>query len=163
MPGSTPADPAPASSAAWQLTDVITRLRRVLRSSVRSDYPWESLPMAQVEILQRLTDEPGIRISEVARRHRLATNTVSTLVQQMTSAGLVERGADAQDRRAVVLTITDAGRSSLAGWRQANETRLEAALAVLTAPDQASIQRALPALGRLVAQLESAEREAPQG
>ena len=26
------------------LTDVVARLRRVLRSSIRSDYPWESLP-----------------------------------------------------------------------------------------------------------------------
>ncbi|HEX4791752.1 MAG TPA: hypothetical protein VH372_25020, partial [Actinospica sp.] len=26
------------------LTDVVTRLRRVLRASIRADYPWESLP-----------------------------------------------------------------------------------------------------------------------
>jgi hypothetical protein len=35
-------------SDAWLLTDVITRLRRVLRSSIRSDYPWETLPMAKL-------------------------------------------------------------------------------------------------------------------
>jgi len=39
---------------AWLLTELVTRLRRVLRASIRTDYPWESLPMAQVELLQRL-------------------------------------------------------------------------------------------------------------
>ena len=37
-------------SDASALTHVITRLRRALRRSIRSDYPWESLPMAQVEV-----------------------------------------------------------------------------------------------------------------
>ena len=92
------------SSDAWAFTDVITRLRRSLRASVRSDLPWESLPMAQVELLQRLTDEPGLGVSELAARQRLARNTVSNLVQQMVTAGLLERRGRDGDRRAVTLT-----------------------------------------------------------
>ena len=45
--------------------------------------------MAQVEILQRLKEEPGLRLNDLARRHRLANNTVSTFVQQLVMAGLV--------------------------------------------------------------------------
>jgi len=74
---------------AWVLTDIVTRLRRVLRASIRSDYPWEKLPMAQIEILQRLHAEPGLRVNDLAERHRLANNTVSVLVQQLVVAGLV--------------------------------------------------------------------------
>ncbi|HEU0206478.1 MAG TPA: MarR family transcriptional regulator [Pseudolysinimonas sp.] len=146
-------------SEAWQLTDVITRLRRVLRSSIRTDYPWETLPMAQVEILQRLSEEPGLRVSELAQRHRLATNTVSTLIQQMVVAGLVTRDPDEEDRRAVVLHLTELGHTNLAGWRHANQQRLTTALERLTRIERQSISTALPALAELASHLEHEERQ----
>lgn len=90
-PATDPAVRDYAGADAWSLTGVITRLRRVLRSSVRQEFPWESLPMAQVEVMQRLADEPGMGVSDLADRQRLATNTVSSLVQQMVTAGFVER------------------------------------------------------------------------
>ena len=144
---------------AWLLTDVITRLRRVLRSSVRSDYPWETLPMAQVEILQRLSEEPGLRVSELAKRHRLAPNTVSTLLQQMVAADLVTRVTDEDDRRAVSLYLTDLGQVSIAGWTQANQERLTVALERLTKKERRSIRVAIPALAELAGGLEQVERQ----
>lgn len=147
-------------SQAWHLTDVITRLRRVLRSSVRTDYPWETMPMAQVEILQRLSEEPGLGVSELAQRQRLATNTVSTLIHQMVHVGLVTRAPDRADRRAVVLRLTGLGRTNLAGWRRANHERVTAALEQLTAGERRSITAALPALVALSERLEQGERDA---
>lgn len=142
---------------AWVLTDIVTRLRRVLRASIRSDYPWEKLPMAQVEILQRLHAEPGLRVNNLAERHRLANNTVSVLVQQLVVAGLVVRTTDASDRRAVRLELSDQGRTMLAEWRRAHERRIDAALGRLDTADRSAILAALPALSRLVDELESAE------
>jgi DNA-binding MarR family transcriptional regulator len=139
---------------AWALAEIVTRLRRVLRSSVRSEYPWERLPMAQVEILQRLADEPGLRVSELAARHRLAANTVSNLIQQMVQSGLVERREDVRDRRAVTVQLTPAGAEQLAGWQDANGRRLAAALHDLSAADRGVIHQSLPALARLVDSLE---------
>ncbi|MGN6606579.1 MAG: MarR family winged helix-turn-helix transcriptional regulator [Jatrophihabitans sp.] len=139
---------------AWPLAEIVTRLRRTLRSSVRSEIPWERLPMAQVELLQRLADEPGLRLGDLAARHRLAANTVSTLVQQMVQGGLVERGADPADRRATVLTLTDAGREHLQHWLEANSRRIAGALDALPAADRRAIGNALPALLRLVERLE---------
>jgi len=146
---------APAALDAWLLTDIVTRLRRVLRASIRSDYPWESLPMAQVEILQRLNDEPALRVNDLAIRHRLANNTVSTLIQQLVVAGLVTRSEDPDDRRAVRLRLTDAGHDMLTAWQHAHEQRLENAMDHLTATDRTVVLAALPALSRLVDQLET--------
>ena len=142
---------------AWVLTDIVTRLRRVLRASIRSDYPWEKLPMAQIEILQRLHAEPGLRVNDLAERHRLANNTVSVLVQQLVVAGLVTRAPDPADRRAVRLDLTDQGRRMLSEWRQAHERRFDAALDRLAVADRTALLAALPALSRLVDELESAE------
>lgn len=149
--GATDRELMPGSS---RLTDVVTRIRRVLRSGVRSEIPWETLPMAQVEVLQRLADEPGIRISEMARRHRLATNTVSTIVQQMVVADLVVREVDPHDRRAVALHLTEHGRDSLDRWLRANQMRLSAAMQELSPSELQAIDEALPALTALVQRLE---------
>ena len=110
--------------------------------------------MAQVELLQRLADEPGMRVSELAARHRLAPNTVSNLVQQMVQAGLVRRDVDARDRRAVTLAATAEGLRQLEGWSQANSRRIEAAMGALTVAERRAITGALPALSRLVRTLE---------
>lgn len=139
---------------AWPLTDVITRLRRILRASIRSEFPWESLPMAQVEIMQRLASFPGLRVRELAQHHRLATNTVSNLIQQMVVAGLVTRDVDPLDRRAVTIHLTTQGERSLSDWLVAHEARLNAALAKLPEDDQNAIAAAVSPLSRLVAQLE---------
>jgi len=111
--------------------------------------------MAQVEILQRLREEPELRVNDLAVRHRLANNTVSTLIQQMVVAGLVTRTADPADRRAVRLRLSSAGLSMLADWQLAHEHRLENALDHLGSADRTTVLDALPALSRLVDQLET--------
>ncbi len=142
---------------AWLLTDIVSRLRRVLRASIRDDYPWESLPMAQVEILQRLREEPGLRVNDLALRHRLANNTVSALIQQLVLAGLVSRTPDPDDRRAVRLELSPAGRLVLGEWQLAHERRLEKAMGALAPGDRDAVLAALPALSRLVDELERVE------
>lgn len=149
---------SPQPGDAWSLTDVITRLRRVLRSSVRHEFPWESLPMAQVEILQRLADEPDLGVSELAARQRLATNTVSSLAQQMVTSGLITRRPRPGDRRAVSLRLTATGTEMLASWQQANERRLGQALERLPLDQQKTVEGAVPALAALAGLLENDER-----
>lgn len=135
------------------LSDVVSGMRRALRTSMRTDFPWETLPMAQVEILQRLDEEPGLRLNEVAARQRLAKNTVSTVVQRMVDAGLLSRSVDQADRRAVHLSLTSLGRNVLDGWKEAHESRLQEALHMLAPGDQRAIARSLPSLAKLVDEL----------
>lgn len=131
------------------LTDAVTRLRRALRASIRSDYPWEKLPMAQVELLQVLGEHSPARIGDLALRQRLAASTVSGLIGQMMTSGLVAREVDPADRRASVVTLTDAGREQLAAWTQAHVRRLDAALNALDDSERAAVAAALPALFHL--------------
>lgn len=141
------------SGGAQRLTDVVTRLRRALRTSIRADYPWESLPMAQVELLMSLADSPPVKIGQLASTLRLAPNTVSGLVQQLLEAGLASRQTDPTDRRAALVTLTEAGRKQLAGWQQAHEQRIDHALDQLDPIDREAILAALPGLNRLAAHL----------
>ncbi|PWI14462.1 MarR family transcriptional regulator [Streptomyces sp. Act143] len=147
--------PRPTGEApdAALLAEAVTRLRRALRSSIRTDYPWETLPMAQVELLQVLGQHSPTRISDLAARRRLAPSTVSGLIGQMINAGLVARDVDPADRRASVVTLTDAGRDQLAAWTAAHERRMDAALAALDHEARAAIANALPALFQLAEHL----------
>ncbi|AUY52275.1 MarR family transcriptional regulator [Streptomyces sp. CB01881] len=138
----------PAIERARRLTDVVTRLRRALRSSIRTDYPWESLPMAQVELLQSLAAAP-LRVGELAARQRLAPNTVSGLVGKLLEAGFVDRQADPGDRRTARIALTPAGRRQLDDWQRAHERRIAAALDTLSPADREAVMQALPALDNL--------------
>src|SRR5581483_1348765 len=135
-PASKPAK-AVVSSEARALTEVVTQLRRALRTSIRTDYPWEFLPMAQVELLLAVRDHQSIRIGQLADLLRLAPNTVSGLVQALVEADLAERSPDSSDRRVAVVTLTPAGRAKLAGWEQAHQRRIGEALDQLPVADQA--------------------------
>ncbi len=151
MAATAPDAPSPEmTSASRELTEVVTRLRRTLRTSIRTDYPWESLPMARVELLMALQERQPLRVGELANLLRLAPNTVSGLVQALVEAGLVTRVPDPSDRRVAVVGLTPAGCTELAGWERAHQQRLGHALGGLPAAEQASILAALPALALLV-------------
>jgi len=138
------------SEEARTLTDVVTRLRRALRTSIRSDWPWESLPMAQIELLQTLAERSPMRVGDLAGELRLAPNTVSGLVGQLIESGLVSRAGDPADRRVARLSVTEHGHDQLAVWQSAHEKRIGAALDKLDAGERADVVRALAALDHLV-------------
>ncbi|MFF3159642.1 MarR family winged helix-turn-helix transcriptional regulator [Streptomyces sp. NPDC057910] len=153
-PTPTPSATGGQSPDARLLTEAVTLLRRALRASIRTDYPWETLPMAQVELLQVLAEHSPARVSDLAVRQRLATSTVSGLIGHMITAGLVTRDVDPRDRRASVVALTDAGRAQLTAWAHAHERRLDTALDSLDSTDRDAVRAALPALFRIAEQLD---------
>jgi DNA-binding MarR family transcriptional regulator len=140
---------SPPGADARTLTETVTQLRRVLRAGIRSDIAWETLPMAQVELLQSLVESSPARVNDLAERLRLAQSTVSGLIGQMMASGLVDREVDPGDRRAAVVTVTPAGAQRLAEWEEAHVQRISQALAGLDAEAQESIAASVPALRRL--------------
>lgn len=149
-----PVQPAGAPATDTRLlTEAVTGLRRVLRASMRTEYPWETLPIAQVEILQSLAEAEPARAGELAERLRLAPNTVSGLISRLMTAGLVDRSTDATDRRVSVVQLTQPGRERLAAWQEAHERRIGAALDALSPEHRAALGAALPAMAELVEHL----------
>lgn len=144
--------PRPTSSTAG-LTEVITKLRRALRTSIRSEYSWESLPMAQVELMQTLAEAGELRVGDLADVMLLAPNTVSSLVRQAVASGRAERVKHPDDGRVAIVRLSKEGKAQLRAWMKAHESRLDAALAELSAKDRADVLKAIGALDRLTAKL----------
>lgn len=134
---------------------MVTRLRRALRRVVRSDVPFEALPMAQIEVMQLLAERPGLRASEVGEALLLAPTTVSTLIGSLLAQDLIDRQPDPADRRAWRLLLTAEGEARLADWQQSNRRVMRSAAAHLGDEDLAALRDALPALSKLVAHLDS--------
>lgn len=124
-------------------------LHRVLRRTASQRTGRTALPDAQVEVLRLVQRQPGISVREAAERLGTAANTVSTLVGDLTSAGLLSRERDPGDRRTVRLELTDAARERMAAYGQHRRDLLGAALAQLDATDRERLLAAAPALSRL--------------
>ncbi len=143
-----------AADIATELLNVILPIRRALRRALRRAHPAEALPQAQVEVLGVIERQPGISVQQVAQLLQLAPNSVSTLVNQLTREGLVDRQRHAGDRRSVRLSATPEAVRLLTARRQFRRETTQLALAGLSAGDRRRIQDALPALRLLLAGLE---------
>ncbi|TPG16817.1 MarR family winged helix-turn-helix transcriptional regulator [Pedococcus bigeumensis] len=144
----------PVTDLSSNFADLVARLRRAMRRAARAAQPAMTLSVAQLELLSVIGERPGSRPGELAQVLRLAPNSISTLANSLTVAGMLERASNAADRRAVTYSLTSAGVAQVTSWRQTNITSLTSALAALTPQEQQIITIAMPVMNRLVTLLD---------
>jgi DNA-binding MarR family transcriptional regulator len=132
-----------------------------MRRASRAVHPGPSLSVAQLELLASLAEHPGARPGQLARRLRLAPNSVTTLVRALLALGMVTRTSGQPDRRTAALHLTSAGADTLERWQAANTAILHTALAALPAGQQHALDLALPALDHLIDQIDALADQPP--
>ena len=135
---------------AVDLSCTVGRLQRALRRASARAEGDSALTNAKVELLLAVLRQPGISVMEVATVLCAAANTVSTLVGDLTDAGLLLRERDPGNRRVVRLVLTEDGRTTMSDYQDRRRRTIADAAARLPAGDRADIERALPALHRLI-------------
>jgi DNA-binding MarR family transcriptional regulator len=138
-----------AEPTAALLAKILGRSNRALRYRTRAAHEALGLTDSEAELLRLLRRKPGLRVQDAALELGVASNSVSTLVKQLTRAGLVARTTDPLDARAAQLRITPEAESWLAGLRSTREDAVARALAMLDQRDRATVEEAVPALTRL--------------
>ena len=88
-------------------------------------------------------------VTRAADELGLAGNTVSTLVRQLTDAGLLVRRADDTDRRVARLDLTDEMARTVGALRDRRVAVLSAGMAALSPADQARLADAVDVLRTL--------------
>lgn len=131
------------------LADTIAQLRRAMRRAARASDPGNPLAVAQLELLSAVAEKPGVRPGRLARRLRLAPNSVTTLVNGLHARGLITRSPGATDARAINLSLTHAGQKAVDVWKTTNAAIIQTALATLPERHYRALSDALPALGEL--------------
>ena len=91
----------------------VFRMQKALYRLVREDAARVGITEVQLIILYTLLKKENIRLNDLAEKLNLSNSNVSGTVDRLVSAGLVARETSKQDRRAVVLSLTDRGRQAI--------------------------------------------------
>ncbi|GGV67282.1 hypothetical protein GCM10010277_75800 [Streptomyces longisporoflavus] len=143
---------------AARLGGLLGPLRRAVLRATRNAEGLPDLPEAQIELLRALSSSPeGLSPGAAAARLRVAPSTVSNVVRAMAAERLVERVRPEHDQRTVVLTASGEAQELLQRYDRASTTALAQVVEGLPDADRLALDRALPALDRLVAALEAVD------
>jgi DNA-binding MarR family transcriptional regulator len=137
-----------------ELLTNMASIRRAGRHHAGRPVELSSLTGAQLELLRLVRRRSGVSIADAAQELRLAPNTVSTLVRQLTEGGLMLRRVHGTDRRVARLELSADIRRKVDAWRDRRVLGLSEAIGRLSREDQGSVVAALPLLARLAEHLE---------
>jgi DNA-binding MarR family transcriptional regulator len=132
------------------------RIRRAGRRHSGRPVELSLLTGAQLELVRLVRRRPGLSVADAAHELGLAANTVSTLVRQLTDAGLIVRQVDQSDRRIARLELSRAISSKVDAWRDRRVVALAEAIGHLSEDDQERLSEAAALLARVADRLESA-------
>jgi DNA-binding MarR family transcriptional regulator len=116
------------SKETHQLVNSIRRLVQALRVASRDSEKTVGLSAAQVFVLQKLKEEEGLSLNDLADRTLTHQSSVSVVVQRLVDKRLVKRERSPEDGRQLVLSMTDKGRKLVASAPHAKQDWLIDAL-----------------------------------
>jgi DNA-binding MarR family transcriptional regulator len=90
-----------------------------------------------------------LRLTELATIEGVAQPSMTALVTGLERSGYVERRPDPNDKRVVLVALTDAGRAHMHARRQAGAQRFAVLVDRLSPEDVEALTAALPALDHL--------------
>jgi DNA-binding MarR family transcriptional regulator len=139
-------DATSPSELASRLRLAITRLSRRLRQQAASG----DVSPSQLATLATIERHGPLPLGELAQRERVQPPTMTRIVAALEDAALVERHADASDRRVTRIAVSPVGAKYLAKHRSRKDVFLTRRLAELSPADSATLLDALPILERLI-------------
>lgn len=149
-----------SSSVAQDTRTALDAFRRIIQSlrvasrGVERDL---GISTAQLFALQQIGAAPGTSVNDVAARTFTHQSSVSVVVQRLVRQKLVVKTSAREDRRRLVLELTDRGRRLLARAPEPVQDRLVAGIGALRDGERRTFVRALSSVARAV----SGNGEAP--
>jgi DNA-binding MarR family transcriptional regulator len=145
----------PLMAQTEEIRDILRLQDEIIRHRTLWDAePWLELDMStpQLKALLLISEEEGIRMRELARRLGGSFSNATVLVDRLVDRGLVERLADPEDRRVVLVRTADEGQQLIeqliTSWRTLSPPLLEA----LAPEDLSKVHEALRVLLEAVQQ-----------
>lgn len=132
------------------LVSTASELRIVLGQLVRRLRSEYTFPVAQASVLSRLDRDGAQTTSALAAAERIRPQSMAQTLLELEGDGLISRHADQNDRRQILIELTDRGHERLREDRRRREGWLAEAIATsLSAEEQRTLIDALPLLRRL--------------
>jgi DNA-binding MarR family transcriptional regulator len=111
------------------------------------------LSRTELGLLRTLSDGPR-RITDLAELEGLAQPTTTIMIKQLEQEGLVQRERRSDDRRVVLVDLTESGRLALEAHRERVREALGAYIAEITDEQVDQLAAATETLGQLVTLLQ---------
>ena len=119
-------------------------MEAAIRAELRAEF---EVTLPRFDLMAQLYRHPGgLKMGELSQRLMVTGGNVTGIADQLEAEGLVTREADPQDRRAVLIALTAAGRRSFAKMAARHEEWVAGLLEGLTPAEQHELHRLL---GRL--------------
>ena len=128
-----------------ELLSVIARINRWATRQADFD-----IPPAQGRLLAQIDELGSARIGDLARADHCSQPTMTTQVQRLEERGWVTRNADPADARAVLISLTGAGRDLLTTVRRERASVLAPYIAGLTHDERSRLEAAVAALAEIL-------------
>ena len=112
---STTSDPAGRDRQLPRATYLIKQLEWAVRAHLDEIMRSYNLTTLQYTALSVLAHHPGMSAAQLARRSFVSSQAANEMVSALERKGLVERGVDESNRRALKVYLTDRGSEVLAG------------------------------------------------
>jgi DNA-binding MarR family transcriptional regulator len=141
---------APASDAAAALADRLHSAAIHLLRRLRREDDAAGLPAPQLSALSVVVFGGPMTLGQLAAAEQVRPPTVTKLVAELETDGLVTRETDPADRRVVRVSATARGARLLHEGRARRVASLAQALRDLSSSERAALARALPIIEQVV-------------
>lgn len=152
--------PAPitAEDCAAALMETIHPIMQFIRGEMRSQRE-PSLSVPQFRILAFLSRHPGASLSQVADHLGISRATASTMTERLVQKGWVDRAEDPQERRQVMLRLTQTGSDHLHQIREVTRQKIALQFDDLSLEELTELATGLAVLNRVFAATHVAQAE----
>lgn len=96
------------SITATEVAQLWRHVNREMRELIRSTVKHDDLPPLTFPVLFHIRKEPGITVSELARKIGAAKSHISTLTDGLVRDGYIEKQSDPSDQRLIRMYLTAA-------------------------------------------------------
>jgi len=128
--------------------DLSAALERTVRM-LRAVTPSHGLSYTSVLTLGTLARTGPRRLTSLAESEGVTQPAMTQVVARLLELGLVTRTADPDDKRVVLVEVTDAGRAEIERRRAVRAEMLRGLLAKLSSSQREALQAAMPVLDAL--------------
>jgi DNA-binding MarR family transcriptional regulator len=116
--------------------NAVRSIVRAFRVNTRAIELKMGISLAQLFVLQQLTERPAESLNELAERTATHQSSVSVVVRRLVERGLVSRTSSSTDRRRIEIAVTPAGSALLEDAPTTIQTQLMTALRRLSRDEQ---------------------------
>ncbi|MFK4870538.1 MarR family winged helix-turn-helix transcriptional regulator [Novosphingobium sp. ZW T3_23] len=124
-----------------QLTIAFERFTRRFKVAEATAVMSNSLNALDVQALLFIDDNPGCKLGDVARHLQVALTTMSSSTDRLVRRDMIERQRPETNRRSVALTLTQAGKDTVAGYMEGYQDACSAMLEPLDPAERADFLR----------------------